>query len=139
MNDNVPGGGLTGSDNHETTLGPVPCGRERRLRRLCRLFELRRCRRRYRRWPGDRRRHPDRGFDNGESSASCPSGYLATGEGTRETSQALKLAYAVVGCELLAIAWLRRRYLRVSLAGSLTQVTLAGGLVAAVGVAVGHG
>ncbi len=56
-----------------------------------------------------------------------------------DVDQALKLAYAVVGCELLAIAWLRRRYLRVSLAGSLTQVTLAGGLVAAVGVAVGHG
>ncbi len=83
---------------------------------------------------------PIGGFDNGESSASCPSGYLATGGGyARDVDQALKLAYAVVGCELLAIAWLRRRYLRVSLAGSLTQVTLAGGLVAAVGVAVGHG
>ncbi len=56
-----------------------------------------------------------------------------------DVDQALKVAYAVVGCELLAIAWLRKRYLRVSLAGSLVQVTVGGVLVAAVGVAVGHG
>ncbi len=56
-----------------------------------------------------------------------------------DVDQALKVAYAVVGCELLAIAWLRKRYLRVSLAGSLIQVTVGGVLVAAVGVAVGHG
>jgi hypothetical protein len=39
----------------------------------------------------------------------------------------------------VAIAWLRKRYLRVSLAGSLIQVTVGGVLVGAVGVAVGHG
>src|ERR687886_65600 len=49
-------------------------------------------------------------------------------------NQALKLAYVVVACELVAIAWVRRRYLRVSLASSLVQVTLGGMLVAAVGV-----
>ena len=40
--------------------------------------------------------------------------------------------------ELLAIAWIRRRYLKVSLTGSLVQVTLGGVIVAFVGVAVGH-
>jgi erythrin-vacuolar iron transport family protein len=38
----------------------------------------------------------------------------------------------------VAIAWIRRRYLAVSLSRSLVQVTLGGILVAAVGVAVGH-
>ena len=55
-----------------------------------------------------------------------------------DTSKALTLAYAVVACELLLIAWVRKRYLRVSLASSLVQVTLGGIVVAAVGVAVGH-
>jgi hypothetical protein len=36
------------------------------------------------------------------------------------------------------IALVRRRYLHVSLASSLVQVTLGGIVVAAVGVAVGH-
>lgn len=56
-----------------------------------------------------------------------------------DLGQALKIAYVVVACELLAIAWVRRRYLRVSLASSLVRVTLGGALVAAVGVAIGHG
>jgi erythrin-vacuolar iron transport family protein len=56
-----------------------------------------------------------------------------------DVDQALKVAYVVVACELVAIAWVRRRFLRVSLAGSLLQVTLGGAIVAAVGVAVGHG
>jgi erythrin-vacuolar iron transport family protein len=51
---------------------------------------------------------------------------------------ALAVAYPVVACELLVIAWVRKRYLKVPLASSLVQVTLAGALVAAVGVAVGH-
>jgi erythrin-vacuolar iron transport family protein len=55
-----------------------------------------------------------------------------------DTSKALAVAYVVVTCELLVIAWVRKRYLRVSLASSLVQVTLGGILVAAVGVAVGH-
>src|SRR5918998_435814 len=56
-----------------------------------------------------------------------------------DVDQALKLAYAVVACELVAIAVVRKRYLRVSLAGSLVQVTVGGLVVVAVGVAVGHG
>ena len=51
---------------------------------------------------------------------------------------ALTIAYPVVGCELLAIAWIRKRFLRVALTHSLVQVTLAGTMVAIVGVAVGQ-
>jgi VIT1/CCC1 family predicted Fe2+/Mn2+ transporter len=51
---------------------------------------------------------------------------------------ALAVAYPVVACELVAIAWVRRRFLRVPLAHSLLQVTLAGAMVAGVGVAVGQ-
>lgn len=50
---------------------------------------------------------------------------------------ALALAYAVVAVELLAIAWIRRRFLQVSLARSLVQVTLGGAVVAAVGIVIG--
>ena len=51
---------------------------------------------------------------------------------------ALSVAYAVVGIELVGIAWVRRRFLAVSLARSLVQVTLGGMVVAGVGAAVGH-
>jgi hypothetical protein len=44
----------------------------------------------------------------------------------------------VVAIELLAIAWIRRRFMAIPLATSLVQVTLGGIVVAAVGVAVGH-
>ena len=44
----------------------------------------------------------------------------------------------MVSCELLVIAWVRKRYLKVSLRSSLLQVTLGGVLVSAVGVIVGH-
>ena len=53
--------------------------------------------------------------------------------------KALTVAYIVVSCELVVIALVRKRFLKVSLTGSLVQVTLGGVLVAAVGVAVGHG
>src|SRR5436190_15756972 len=53
-------------------------------------------------------------------------------------STALAVAYPVVACELIVIALVRKRYLKVPLTTSLVQVTLAGALVAAVGVAVGH-
>src|SRR6476646_690334 len=49
---------------------------------------------------------------------------------------ALPVAYSVVAVELLAIAWVRRRFLAVSLSRSLVQVTMGGVIVAAVGVAV---
>src|SRR4051812_45560009 len=39
---------------------------------------------------------------------------------------ALTVAYPVVACELVAIAWVRKRFLRVPLTQSLVQVTLAG-------------
>ena len=55
-----------------------------------------------------------------------------------DLSTALTVAYVVVAVELLVIAWVRKRYLQVSLAGSLVQVTLGGLVVAFVGVAVGH-
>ncbi len=55
-----------------------------------------------------------------------------------DVDSALALAYTVVSIELLAIAVIRKRFLRVSLAQSLVQVTLGGAVVAAVGVLVGH-
>jgi erythrin-vacuolar iron transport family protein len=55
-----------------------------------------------------------------------------------DVNKALAIAYAVVTAELLAIAFVRRRYLRVSLAQSLVQVTLGGALVGFVGFTVGH-
>ena len=55
-----------------------------------------------------------------------------------DLSRALMVAYPIVAVELLAIAWIRKRYLHVSLAGSLAQVTMGGAAVAALGVIVGH-
>jgi VIT1/CCC1 family predicted Fe2+/Mn2+ transporter len=54
-----------------------------------------------------------------------------------DIDKALAIAYVVVAIELLAIAWIRRRFLHVSLARSLIQVTLGGVVVAAVGVILG--
>jgi VIT1/CCC1 family predicted Fe2+/Mn2+ transporter len=54
-----------------------------------------------------------------------------------DVDQALTVAYIVVAIELVAIAIIRRRFLQVSLATSLIQVTLGGAIVAAVGVAIG--
>lgn len=51
---------------------------------------------------------------------------------------ALAVAYPVVGLELIVIAWIRKRFLQKSLATSLVQVTLAGVIVAVVGIALGH-
>jgi VIT1/CCC1 family predicted Fe2+/Mn2+ transporter len=55
-----------------------------------------------------------------------------------DVGTALSIAYPVVGAELVLIAWIRKRYQRVSLRQSLIQVTLGGALVAAVGIALGH-
>src|SRR4051812_40415288 len=54
-----------------------------------------------------------------------------------DVNRALTVAYIVVSTELLVIAWIRRRWLDVSLARSLVQVTLGGATVAAVGVVIG--
>lgn len=51
---------------------------------------------------------------------------------------ALAVAYVVVAFELVAIAFVRKRYLRVSLTRSLVQVTLGGAIVSVVGILVGH-
>jgi erythrin-vacuolar iron transport family protein len=55
-----------------------------------------------------------------------------------DVDSALMVAYVVVAFELVAIAWIRKRFLEVSLYHSLVQVTIGGLIVAAVGVAVGH-
>jgi erythrin-vacuolar iron transport family protein len=55
-----------------------------------------------------------------------------------DVGTALAIAYPLVACELLAIAWIRRRFLHVPLTQSLVQVSLAGATVAAVGVVVGQ-
>jgi VIT1/CCC1 family predicted Fe2+/Mn2+ transporter len=54
-----------------------------------------------------------------------------------DIDKALTVAYVVVAFELVLIAWIRRRFLHVSLTRSLMQVTLGGALVAAVGVVIG--
>ena len=54
-----------------------------------------------------------------------------------DVGKALTVAYVVVSIELLLIAFIRKRFLRVSLTRSLIQVTLGGALVAAVGVIIG--
>jgi VIT1/CCC1 family predicted Fe2+/Mn2+ transporter len=51
---------------------------------------------------------------------------------------ALSVAYPVVAAELLLIAWVRKRFQKVSLHQSLIQVTAGGIAIAAVGFAVGH-
>ncbi len=50
---------------------------------------------------------------------------------------ALVVAGALVAIELFTIAWVRYRFLHVSLRSSLIVVTLAGAIVAGIGVAVG--
>jgi erythrin-vacuolar iron transport family protein len=52
-------------------------------------------------------------------------------------NQALVVAGIVVAIELVAIAWVRHRFLHVSLRSSLLVVTLGGAIVLAIGVAIG--
>ena len=51
--------------------------------------------------------------------------------------QALVVAGIVVAIELVAIAWVRHKFLHVSLRSSLLVVTLGGAIVLAIGVAIG--
>ncbi|HEV3070998.1 MAG TPA: hypothetical protein VGY76_06185 [Solirubrobacteraceae bacterium] len=53
------------------------------------------------------------------------------------THNALIVAGIVVAIELFVIAWVRERFLDVSLRSSLITVTLAGAIVLAIGIAVG--
>ena len=55
-----------------------------------------------------------------------------------DLSKALPIAYVVVSIELIAIAYVRKRFLRVSMRTSLIQVTLGGVVIASVGVLLGH-
>ena len=55
-----------------------------------------------------------------------------------DVNTALTIAYIVVSVELVAIAWIRKRFLKVPLRKSLIQVTLGGLIVAVVGILVGH-
>lgn len=52
-------------------------------------------------------------------------------------NRALVVAGAVVAIELLVIAWVRHRFLHVSLRPSLIVVTLGGAIVLGIGVAIG--
>ena len=52
-------------------------------------------------------------------------------------NQALAVAGIVVGIELVAIAWVRHKFLHVTLRSSLLVVTLGGAIVLAIGVAIG--
>jgi erythrin-vacuolar iron transport family protein len=51
---------------------------------------------------------------------------------------ALKLAYAVVVCELIAIAFIRYRFMSGKLANTIVQVVIGGGIVFAIGVWLGR-
>jgi hypothetical protein len=51
---------------------------------------------------------------------------------------ALLVASFTVGCELIGIAWIRKRLLDVSLRTSLVQVTLGGVIVAVTGALIGQ-
>jgi erythrin-vacuolar iron transport family protein len=55
-----------------------------------------------------------------------------------DVTTALTVAYVVVALELVTIAVVRKRFMKVPLPVSLVQVTLGGALVAVVGVLVGH-
>ena len=55
-----------------------------------------------------------------------------------DLSSALAIAYVVVSIELVTIAYVRKRFLRVSMRTSLIQVTLGGIVSASVGVLLGH-
>lgn len=54
-----------------------------------------------------------------------------------DVDRALLVAYVVVAIELVAIALVRKRFLRVSLRSSLVQVTLGGAVVALTGYFIG--
>ena len=53
-------------------------------------------------------------------------------------AMALKLAYFVVACELLAIAFIRYRFMGGALANTVVQVVVGGALVFAIGVWLGR-
>ena len=54
-----------------------------------------------------------------------------------DVNRALLVAGIVVAIELLAIAWIRNRFLEVSMRSSLLVVTVGGAIVLAIGVGIG--
>jgi hypothetical protein len=54
-----------------------------------------------------------------------------------DVNKALVVAGAVVAVELFVIAWIRNRFLEVSMRSSLLVVTVGGAIVLAIGVAIG--
>ena len=54
-----------------------------------------------------------------------------------DVNKALLVAGAVVAVELFLIAWLRKRFLNVSMRSSLLVVTVGCAIVLAIGVAIG--
>ncbi len=54
-----------------------------------------------------------------------------------DVNKALLVAGCVVAVELFAIAWVRNRFLEVSMRSSLLVVTVGGGIVLAIGVGIG--
>ncbi len=69
-----------------------------------------------------------------DRSHRLPHGEAATGADRRT---ALLVAAIVVALELTTISLIRRRFLNVSLRGSLLQVALGGAMIVAVGVVPG--
>ncbi len=63
--------------------------------------------------------------------------YLVPDAWPNAFATATALAALVVVAELLAICWVRARYMRTPFAKSLVQVVLGGALVLAAGIAVG--
>jgi erythrin-vacuolar iron transport family protein len=55
-----------------------------------------------------------------------------------DLNTALVVASVTVACELVAIAWIRKRFLNVSLRSSLLQVTMGGVIVAVTGALIGQ-
>lgn len=55
-----------------------------------------------------------------------------------DRATALHVAYVVVVVELIAIAWIRHRYMGGKLARTIVQVILGGGIVFLIGVWLGH-
>lgn len=51
---------------------------------------------------------------------------------------AMRIAYAVVVCELIAIAWIRWRFMGGRLAATIVQVIIGGAIVFAIGVCLGR-
>jgi VIT1/CCC1 family predicted Fe2+/Mn2+ transporter len=54
-----------------------------------------------------------------------------------DVKTALLVAYIVLAVELLAVAWIRQHFLRVSLWRSIIQIVLGGIIIAAVGITLG--